>query len=138
MKITKIETIVLRIPYSTGGSSQADAWGGKAWSTADCLLVRVETDAGITGWGEAFGYNVILIPVAMGALYPFTGQLLNPSTVYSGQKPMAAVPSGTTPIQPQAPITPTQAITISATPTRMRSARSIEPTFFFISNLLGG
>ncbi|MFN8517089.1 MAG: HAD-IC family P-type ATPase [Chloroflexia bacterium] len=26
----------------------------------------------------AFGYNVILIPVAMGALYPFTGQLLNP------------------------------------------------------------
>ncbi|MFO1318405.1 MAG: mandelate racemase/muconate lactonizing enzyme family protein [Burkholderiales bacterium] len=59
MKITKIETIVLRIPYSTGGSSQADAWGGKAWSTADCLLVRVETDAGITGWGEAFGYNVI-------------------------------------------------------------------------------
>lgn len=59
MKITKLDTIVLRIPYSTGGSSQADAWGGKAWATADCLLVRVETDAGIAGWGEAFGYNVI-------------------------------------------------------------------------------
>lgn len=26
----------------------------------------------------AFGYNVILIPVAMGVLYPFTGTLLNP------------------------------------------------------------
>ena len=26
----------------------------------------------------AFGYNVLLIPVAMGALYPFTGTLLNP------------------------------------------------------------
>lgn len=26
----------------------------------------------------AFGYNVLLIPVAMGALYPFTGILLNP------------------------------------------------------------
>lgn len=26
----------------------------------------------------AFGYNIILIPVAMGALYPFTGLLLNP------------------------------------------------------------
>ncbi len=26
----------------------------------------------------AFGYNIILIPVAMGALYPFTGMLLNP------------------------------------------------------------
>ena len=28
------------------------------------------------GW--AFGYNIILIPVAMGALYPFFGLLLNP------------------------------------------------------------
>ncbi|MBP6885881.1 MAG: heavy metal translocating P-type ATPase [Candidatus Pacebacteria bacterium] len=26
----------------------------------------------------AFGYNIILIPVAMGALYPFTGTLMNP------------------------------------------------------------
>lgn len=26
----------------------------------------------------AFGYNILLIPVAMGALYPFTGMLLNP------------------------------------------------------------
>jgi Cu+-exporting ATPase len=26
----------------------------------------------------AFGYNVVLIPVAMGVLYPFTGTLLNP------------------------------------------------------------
>jgi cation transport ATPase len=27
----------------------------------------------------AFGYNVILIPVAMGVLYPFFGWLLNPA-----------------------------------------------------------
>ncbi|MEK7141126.1 MAG: cation-transporting ATPase PacS, partial [Patescibacteria group bacterium] len=27
----------------------------------------------------AFGYNVILIPVAMGILYPITGWLLNPA-----------------------------------------------------------
>ncbi|HJP89836.1 MAG TPA: heavy metal translocating P-type ATPase [Candidatus Limnocylindrales bacterium] len=27
----------------------------------------------------AFGYNVVLIPVAMGALFPFTGLLLNPA-----------------------------------------------------------
>jgi cation transport ATPase len=26
----------------------------------------------------AFGYNVVLIPLAMGALYPFTGILLDP------------------------------------------------------------
>jgi L-alanine-DL-glutamate epimerase-like enolase superfamily enzyme len=59
MKITAIETIVLRIPYGTGGSSQAEAWGGRAWVTADALLVKVQTDEGITGWGEAFGYNII-------------------------------------------------------------------------------
>jgi Cu+-exporting ATPase len=29
------------------------------------------------GW--AFGYNIVLIPVAMGALFPFTGLLLNPA-----------------------------------------------------------
>ena len=29
------------------------------------------------GW--AFGYNIVLVPVAMGALYPLNGTLLNPS-----------------------------------------------------------
>src|SRR5262245_24489317 len=59
MKITAIETMVLRIPFTTGGSADADPWGGKAWTTADALLVKVTTDADIVGWGEAFGYNVI-------------------------------------------------------------------------------
>jgi L-alanine-DL-glutamate epimerase-like enolase superfamily enzyme len=59
MKIEKIETIVLRIPYTCGGSTDTGAWGGKPWETADALLVKVVTDAGITGWGEAFGYNAI-------------------------------------------------------------------------------
>jgi L-alanine-DL-glutamate epimerase-like enolase superfamily enzyme len=59
MKITGIETIEVRIPYTAGGTSQTSAWGGKEWQTADALLVKVSTDAGVTGWGEAFGYNVI-------------------------------------------------------------------------------
>ncbi len=59
MKITAIETILLRVPYSAGGSKDAHAWGGAAWSTADALLVKVTTDAGLVGWGEAFGYNAI-------------------------------------------------------------------------------
>jgi L-alanine-DL-glutamate epimerase-like enolase superfamily enzyme len=59
MKIESIETILLNIPYSSGGPSGTEAWGGTAWRTADTLLVKVGTDAGITGWGEAFGYNVI-------------------------------------------------------------------------------
>ena len=59
MKIAKIETTVLRMPYTAGGPGDAQVWGGKAWQTADVLLVKVTTDDGIVGWGEAFGYNVI-------------------------------------------------------------------------------
>ena len=59
MKIEAIETIVISVPYTAGGSLDAQAWGGQAWKTADALLVKVTTDAGIVGWGEAFGYNVI-------------------------------------------------------------------------------
>jgi len=59
MKIRSVETVVLSIPYTTGGSSDAGAWGGKAWTTADALLVKIVTDGDITGWGEAFGYNAI-------------------------------------------------------------------------------
>ena len=59
MKIEKIETMVLRIPYTSGGPSDTQVWGGQAWQTADVLLVKISTDTGITGWGEAFGYNVI-------------------------------------------------------------------------------
>lgn len=59
MKIETVESIVVGIPYGTGGSADADAWGGSTWKTADALLVKVATDAGIVGWGEAFGYNAI-------------------------------------------------------------------------------
>jgi D-galactarolactone cycloisomerase len=57
MKISAVETIVLSIPFSYGGPGLT--WGGKSWAATDILLVKVTTDTGITGWGEAFGYNVI-------------------------------------------------------------------------------
>jgi L-alanine-DL-glutamate epimerase-like enolase superfamily enzyme len=59
LKIDRIETYPVQIPYTSGGSSDAGAWGGRAWQTADVLLVKVSTDEGLAGWGEAFGYNVI-------------------------------------------------------------------------------
>jgi|KBSSwiStaDraftv2_1062776.scaffolds.fasta_scaffold103719_3 L-alanine-DL-glutamate epimerase-like enolase superfamily enzyme len=59
MKIQTIETILLSLPYTAGGSKDAEAWGGTAWRTADALLVKVTTDEGLIGWGEAFGYNAI-------------------------------------------------------------------------------
>ena len=59
MKIKSLQTIELRIPYSVGAEAQTSAWGGKDWSTADALFVRIETTEGVVGWGEAFGYTII-------------------------------------------------------------------------------
>jgi len=56
MKIAAVVTMLLRIPFRQSGPPTG--FGGKVWSTLDTLLVRIDTDEGITGWGEAFGYNV--------------------------------------------------------------------------------
>jgi L-alanine-DL-glutamate epimerase-like enolase superfamily enzyme len=71
MKITAIETIVIRMPYTCGGPMPALA--DKVWSTADTLLVKISTDTGITGWGEAFGYNII--PATKAAIDEVIGPL---------------------------------------------------------------
>jgi L-alanine-DL-glutamate epimerase-like enolase superfamily enzyme len=42
VKITTVEAIVLRLPQVSGACD----------GTQDTCLVRVDTDAGITGWGE--------------------------------------------------------------------------------------
>jgi L-alanine-DL-glutamate epimerase-like enolase superfamily enzyme len=56
MKITAVETILLRIPYDIGGGPMAIA--GRPATGLNILLVRVDTDAGLTGWGEAFGHGI--------------------------------------------------------------------------------
>ncbi len=57
MKITRLETVVVSIPFSHDGPPTG--FGGEHWTRLNYLLVRVDTDAGISGWGESFGYNVI-------------------------------------------------------------------------------
>ncbi len=52
--ITKVEPIVLRIPFDDGGKGQGIT--PTRWSNLDIVLVRVETRSGLVGWGEAFGY----------------------------------------------------------------------------------
>src|ERR1044072_4078284 len=53
MKIASLETISVKIPFTFGGAP-----GGFArWTTNNILLVKVQTDTGITGWGEAFCYG---------------------------------------------------------------------------------
>jgi L-alanine-DL-glutamate epimerase-like enolase superfamily enzyme len=56
MKITAVESILLTVPYRTGGGLQSIA--GRPSAGLNILAIRLETDQGITGWGEAFGHGV--------------------------------------------------------------------------------
>ena len=55
MKIVRVEAIPLSIPCRCG----AEGWslGAGGWRALDFCLVRVDTDTGISGWGEAFSYS---------------------------------------------------------------------------------
>jgi L-alanine-DL-glutamate epimerase-like enolase superfamily enzyme len=56
MKITKVETIVINMPMQLDGPVPMQ--GGQARTSIDMLLVRIDTDAGVTGWGEGFGHRI--------------------------------------------------------------------------------
>lgn len=56
MKISKAESILVSIPFEAGGTPPW-SFGGKPSNNFDTLLVRLETDTGIVGWGEAFSRN---------------------------------------------------------------------------------
>ena len=55
MAITSVTPIALNLPFEIGGPKPLFA--GKP-RNMEILLVRVETDSGIVGWGEAFGFAV--------------------------------------------------------------------------------
>ena len=57
MKITAIHSHYVCIPFDMGAPKQEFA--GLRFPTMDHLLVGVETDGGITGWGEGFGHSII-------------------------------------------------------------------------------
>ena len=73
MKIARIEPILIAVPFSYGGPLQT---GPNAFTSMDTLFVRVETDTGITGWGEAYGmrtcrvtraaFEDLVLPLAVG------------------------------------------------------------------------
>jgi len=56
MKITALSTIVLRLPFPHDGPPLLFA--GKPRAGMEMLLLRVDTDKGITGWGEPFGPGI--------------------------------------------------------------------------------
>ena len=57
MRITAVESCVVSLPYDMGGPWPSFA--GKPWTHLEILLVKVETDEGLVGWGEAFGHAAI-------------------------------------------------------------------------------
>ncbi len=56
MEITAVEAIELEMPFDRGVSLEGDV-GFLNWGKLDFCLVRVETDAGIVGWGDAFAFQ---------------------------------------------------------------------------------
>jgi L-alanine-DL-glutamate epimerase-like enolase superfamily enzyme len=66
MIVTGIETVPLRIPYKPGHEPAASVWGAAGSPAVDSLLVKVTTDQGCEGWGEAFGF--LGVPVTQRAI----------------------------------------------------------------------
>jgi L-alanine-DL-glutamate epimerase-like enolase superfamily enzyme len=54
MRITEAEVIRLSIPFSDGGSGEG--LFPRRWRSLDFVLLRLGTDNGLVGWGEAFSY----------------------------------------------------------------------------------
>jgi D-galactarolactone cycloisomerase len=55
MKITAVETYWTQTPFDMGAKPKVT--GGIAWQSMNVVWLRIRTDAGIDGWGEAFGHG---------------------------------------------------------------------------------
>ena len=56
MKIVKADSILLSLPFESGGTAPW-SFGGRPANNFDIQLVRLETEDGLVGWGEAFSRN---------------------------------------------------------------------------------
>lgn len=57
MLIVAVESSIVSVPFTMGGPHARFA--GQLWDRLEILLVKVETDDGLVGWGEAFGHAAI-------------------------------------------------------------------------------
>jgi D-galactarolactone cycloisomerase len=80
MKITKVEAIVVGIPYEHGAPKPVMGTG-QTRQTMDAVYVKVSTDEGLVGWGEAFGFAVCRTTAVV------VSTILEPLTV--GRDPIA-------------------------------------------------
>jgi len=75
MKITHIEPMLIELPYEHGAPKPALGTGAVR-TMMDAVYLRVDTDEGVTGWGEAFGFGacrialeaakIVVAPLAVG------------------------------------------------------------------------
>jgi L-alanine-DL-glutamate epimerase-like enolase superfamily enzyme len=56
VKITNVTTHVIRMPLKLSGD--VPKVSGQARTALEMLLARVDTDGGVTGWGEGFGHTI--------------------------------------------------------------------------------
>ncbi len=55
MKIENVESYLVRIPFDHGAEKASLI--GREWLSLDNVFIRIDTDAGISGWGDAFAYG---------------------------------------------------------------------------------
>jgi D-galactarolactone cycloisomerase len=72
MKITKVETMVVNTPILIAGKILPKA-SGVPRTSINTLLVRIDTDEGISGWGEGFGHRIYASTKAI--IDSFLGQM---------------------------------------------------------------
>ena len=75
MKLVSIETIPIAVPYESGAAPLP--LGGRPRTKMESLLIKLTTDTGLVGWGDAFGVNIwpvtralteqLIIPLCIGA-----------------------------------------------------------------------
>lgn len=63
MKITRVEPMLIELPYEHGAPKPALGTGAVR-TLMDAVYIRVDTDEGVTGWGEAFGFGSCPITLA--------------------------------------------------------------------------
>lgn len=73
MKIARVDTHWIAVPFDHGGPAST-GFGGRPWANLQTLVVEVETEDGLIGYGEIFGHNAI--PSALSALESMIKPLL--------------------------------------------------------------
>src|SRR5262245_14447253 len=85
MKITRVEAIPVSLPVRGLGGKVT--YAGQAWTSQQIVLVRVETDADLVGYGEAYS----IIPGLRRALVAVVEDMIAPIVVGANWADIAGV-----------------------------------------------